>query len=121
MPAIFVGCVDDIPDRGRKVIGHDNGEVGVFRLDGRFYAWHNECAHRGGPICQGRLYRDVEEPVAADGTVGAMRYKESSLNIVCPWHGYEYDLRTGINVANPTLRLREAPIEIRNGEIYVLV
>ena len=38
-------------------------EVGVFLIDGKLVAWHNECPHRHGPVCQGRLYKRVLEPL----------------------------------------------------------
>lgn len=121
MQPVYVAREDEFAERGRKVIPCGDGEIGVFRIEGEFYAWHNECPHRRGPVCQGRLYAQVEEPVAADGTVDAQRYKPGSLNLVCPWHGYEYDLRTGVNAAHPALRLRKAALELRDGAVYVLV
>ncbi len=121
METIRIGRIEDFGERDRKVIAHGDVEIGVFRVDGEFYAWHNDCAHRGGPVCQGRLYGRVEEPVAEDGTVGALRYKPGSLNIVCPWHGYEYDIRTGVNQGHPALRLRKAEVQVTNGEVYVVL
>ena len=35
-----------------------------------------------------------------------MDYSEEELHIVCPWHGYEYSIRTGRNAGNPRLRLK---------------
>ena len=48
----------------------DGVEVGVFKVDGQFVAWHNVCPHREGPVCQGRIYQRVVEPIAGDGTSG---------------------------------------------------
>jgi nitrite reductase/ring-hydroxylating ferredoxin subunit len=63
----------------------------------------------------------VLEPVADDKTVRAMEYDESETNIVCPWHGHEYSIKTGINQGNPRMRLRKAEMTNRDGEIYVRV
>ena len=41
------------------------------------------------------------------------------LHIVCPWHGYEYDVRTGEHPADPRARLRPIEVEERDGEILV--
>ena len=70
-------------------------EVGVFRIGGEFYAWHNRCAHRAGPVCQGRIMKRVLEPVAGDKTMRTQEYDEAESHIVCPWHGYEFSIKTG--------------------------
>lgn len=121
MRTIRVGPVDDIPERGRKVIVDEETEIGVFRIDGEFHAWHNLCPHQGGPVCQGRLYYKVIEPVAADGKVRAMAYDEATTHIVCPWHGYEYNVKTGKNHGHPALGLRRVQVQVQNGEVYVIV
>ena len=40
---------DELNDGDRKVVSCDGVEVGVFRIDGEFVAWHNRCPHRAGP------------------------------------------------------------------------
>jgi nitrite reductase/ring-hydroxylating ferredoxin subunit len=121
MAAIFVARVDEFADRARKVVAHDDSEIGVFHLDGAFYAWYNECAHRGGPVCQGKLFGKVIEPLGEDKTVSTLDYAQGVVHLVCPWHGYEYDLKTGINAGDRTLRLRKAEVEVKGGDVYILV
>jgi nitrite reductase (NADH) small subunit len=121
MPEYRAGHVDDYNDGDRKVVVCDDKEVGVFRLDGQFYAWHNRCAHRAGPICQGRIMKRVLEPLAEDRTVRSMEYDEAETNIVCPWHGYEYNIKSGAHQGNPSIRLRKAELSIRDGEIHVVL
>ena len=53
------GNVDDYADGDRKVVVCGEFEVGVFRIGDEFYAWHNRCAHRAGPVCQGRIMKRV--------------------------------------------------------------
>ena len=54
MPEFSAGKVTDYADGDRKVIDCGEQEVGIFKIDGEFFAWHNRCAHRAGPVCQGR-------------------------------------------------------------------
>jgi nitrite reductase (NADH) small subunit len=115
------GKVTDYADSDRKVVVCGEFEVGVFRIDGEFFAWHNRCAHRAGPICQGRIMQRVLEPVADDKTTRAQQYDPSETNIVCPWHGYEYSIKTGFHQGNSRIRLRKAELTIRDGEIYVSI
>jgi nitrite reductase/ring-hydroxylating ferredoxin subunit len=112
---------DELNDGDRRVVSCDGVEVGVFKVDGQFVAWHNECPHRQGPVCQGRIYQRVLEPIAGDGTVRALAYDERVTNIVCSWHGYEFDLKTGVNQGSDKIRLRQAKLEQKDGNLYVAV
>ena len=117
----LVGSADELTEGGRKVVQCGEAEIGVFRVKGKLYAWHNLCSHRQGPICQGRIYHRVIEPVAADGTVRTLQYDEETINIVCPWHGYEFDLTTGEAQGHSRSRLRPAKLREEDGQIYVVL
>ena len=73
------------------------------------------------PVCQGRLYKRVLEPVDADGNTRMLAFDDAVTNIVCTWHGYEYDLKTGINQGSTQFRLKAAKIEEKDGNVYVVV
>jgi nitrite reductase (NADH) small subunit len=119
MPEVSAGKVADYADGGRKVVDCGEFEVGVFKVGGEFFAWHNRCAHRAGPVCQGRIMQRVIEPVADDRTIRAQAYDPAETNIVCPWHGYEFSIKTGFHQGSARIRLRKAEMTIRDGEIYV--
>ena len=122
MPQSYLVCrADELKAGDRRVVSCDGTEVGVFMVDGQLVAWHNECPHRSGPVCQGRIYKRVVEPIASDGTVRELAYDENVTNIVCSWHGYEFDLKTGINQGSDKIRLRQAKLEQKDGNIYVAV
>jgi nitrite reductase (NADH) small subunit len=53
--------------------------------------------------------------------VRTQQYDPAETNIVCPWHGYEYNIKTGCHQGNDRIRLRKAEMTIRDGEIYVRV
>ncbi len=61
------------------------------------------------------------EPVADDGTVRELAYDQNVTNIVCSWHGYEFDLKTGVNQGSDKFRLRRANLEEKDGNIYVVI
>lgn len=116
---VFVCKADELGDKEKVIIEHEKIEIGIFRLDGGLYAWRNECAHQGGPVCQGRLFPKVLEPLGEDHTVSVRTYDEDVMHIVCPWHGYEYDLKTGRNAGNPRLRLKAVDVFERDRGVYV--
>lgn len=116
----LVGRLSDFAEGSRKVISCDGVEIGVFMIDGELVAWHNNCAHMRGPICQGRIFKRVVEPVGDDGTTRMLSFGEQS-HIVCPWHGYEFDLKTGEHPGSSRHRLRKANLKIDNGDVFVVL
>jgi nitrite reductase/ring-hydroxylating ferredoxin subunit len=113
-------CADtEIAEGGRMVVSCDGTEVGVFRVQGALVAWFNNCPHMRGPVCQGRIFNRVVEPLAEDKTSRFLDFDPETVHVVCPWHGYEFDLRTGQHPGNPKLRLRPVPVVVEEGEVYV--
>jgi nitrite reductase (NADH) small subunit len=122
MPKPYLVCrADELKDGDRRVVSCDGTEVGVFRVDGDLVAWHNECPHRSGPVCQGRIYKRVIEPVDGDNMVRSLDYDQNVTNIVCSWHGYEFDLKTGANQGYDKIKLRKVKLEEKDGNVYVVV
>ena len=121
MAEIRVADASAFDKRDKKVVTDGTREIGVFRLGDEFFAYDNRCAHAGGPVCQGRMINRVEEVIAADKTSRGFRFSRSQVNIVCPWHGYEYDIRTGCHQGNAAVRLKAYKVSVRDGSVYVSV
>lgn len=117
----LAGDSGEVPERGRLVIDVAGTTVGIYRLDDRLYAYENNCVHQGGPVCQGLLVPRVLEVLDEHKAARGMRFDEADLHIVCPWHGYEYSIRTGRHAAKESLRLRSYPVSEADGRIYVTV
>jgi nitrite reductase/ring-hydroxylating ferredoxin subunit len=120
MREVNVGAAADFSDPGRKVIDADGLEVGVFKLGGEFFAYANHCPHMGGPACQGKMMPKVEEVIGADRTSDGMAFSKTQMNIVCPWHGYEFDMRTGVHPGNSKIRLRAIKVRVSNDGDVIL-
>ncbi len=120
MTEIHVARASDIPHGERRVVTHNGTEIGVFHWEGAFYAYENLCVHQGGPACEGLLMHKVEDVLASDRTFKGQRFSKDEIHFVCPWHGYEYDLKTGECAADRRLRLRRFQVIDRSGEIYVV-
>lgn len=122
---VDVGSSDDVPERGRLVveIGAGAGAVtlGIFRFAGRLHAWENVCAHQGGPACQGRIVSRVRERLDAEQRSLGLRFDDDTMHVVCPWHGYEYDVTTGRHPGVPGASLRSFPVVEEEGRIRVTV
>ena len=106
-----VARVDDIPDGSRLLVTVGDREVGVFKVKGEFFALLNRCPHLGGPLCRGQLLNTV-----VSSGPGDVRLDEADDIITCPWHGWEFDLRTGQSYWNPEhLRARKFPVGVEAG------
>ena len=96
-------------------------EVGIVKLGDEFFAYENVCPHAGGPVCQGKLMGRVEEQILDDKTSQGAYFSKVDVNIVCPWHGYEYDVRTGQHQGQSELRLTPFPLRVSGDDILVTV
>lgn len=121
MREIFVAREADMTDGDRRIVVDGDVEIGVFRLNSEFVAWRNECPHQGGPVCQGKLMRGVEERLDDERRSLGIHYREGSLHLVCPWHGFEFDARSGRHAGHGAVRLASYPVKLRDGDVYVVV
>ena len=119
MPEIFVAKASDLPDGERRIVAHGAEEIGVFHWQGAFYAYQNLCVHQGGPACEGMITQNVVDVIDKNGLYQGQTYG-SDTHFVCPWHGYEYDLKTGECIGDRKLKLRKYDIVKRGDDIYVV-
>lgn len=104
----FVVCrVDALPPGSRKIITINGREIGVFNIQGSYYALRNTCPHQGGPICQGEL---GSLPVA-DIPYEVSITREGEI-LRCPWHRWEVDITTGKVLVHPSFRIKSYPVEV---------
>lgn len=118
---LFVGGTSELNEGERKIVPLGNTEIGVYRIKGKLYAYENLCAHQGGPACEGLLMPKVEDVIANDKTYQGMRFNYDEWHIVCPWHGWEYDVATGEFLGNRKFRLKNYEVIEKDERIYVLI
>ncbi len=93
-----VAKTDDLQPGQGMVADVAGREIAVFNIDGTFYALDNTCAHRGGPLGEGDLEGDV---------------------VTCPWHGWQFNVTTGVCVNNPSACVKTFPVAVEAGEVKV--
>jgi len=101
-----VAPVRELPPGSRKLVDVDGRAIVIFNIGGEFFALLNRCPHQGGNLCDGRLIGLVEssEP-------GVYRYGRQGEILRCPWHGWEFDVRTGKSRCDPA-RIRTKTYEV---------
>ena len=120
MPEIFVAKREAFEAGGRRIVSSARGEIGVFEHEGAFYAYANICPHSGGPACEGVMMPRVIDVIAEDKTYQGQVFSEEDMHFVCPWHGYEYDLRTGVCAGDNRLKLKKYEVVERDDALYVI-
>lgn len=82
---VKVADVSEIEDGKSKVVRAGGRTLAIFRVKDQFFVLNNMCLHRGGPLGEGDL---------------------EGYRVVCPWHGWTYDVRTGAFEIIPTLKVK---------------
>jgi nitrite reductase/ring-hydroxylating ferredoxin subunit len=97
---IRVASIGDIPSGEGRVIEVAGRSVALFNIGGEFYAIDNTCGHRGGPL--------------GDGFCNA-----ANLPIQCPWHGWVYNVSTGVCTSNPKERVETFEVMVEGNDVKV--
>lgn len=95
---LSLGQADDIRIGTSQVFFVEGREISVFRRVGGWYAIDNHCPHRGASLAAGQCGESV---------------------VTCPWHHWQFDLRTGEAIGRPGIRIGTHPLEVRNGELWI--
>lgn len=97
---VKVGRVADLVDGQVRVVQVNGQRIALFHVGGRYYALEAACPHEGEPL--------------ADGVIEGLR-------VLCPWHGYDFHLKTGACEQEPDLRLLTYPVKVQGEHILIEV
>jgi 3-phenylpropionate/trans-cinnamate dioxygenase ferredoxin component len=96
---VRVAAEGEIPEGGVKIIQAGSLFVGIYLIDGRYYAIEDRCSHDDGPLCEG---------------------DRDGFCIECPRHGARFDLRTGEPLSLPATEPVDVfEVVVRGGEVFV--
>ena len=106
-----VAALKDFPPGSRKLIEIDGRPIAIFNIKGELFALLNRCPHQGGSLCEGLI-----TGLAVGDRAGEFRMIRKGEMVRCPWHGWEFDIRTGQSWCEPSkVRARAYPTEIASG------
>lgn len=97
---VTVAKTTDVPPGTGKVAEVKEQAIAVFNVDGTYYAIDNTCLHRGGPLGEGELEGDT---------------------VTCPWHGWQYNVKTGVSLTNPSACEKVYQVKVDGPDIKVLL
>jgi nitrite reductase/ring-hydroxylating ferredoxin subunit len=115
MTAHVVAQTDEIPPGTNRLVNVQGREIGIFNVDGAFYAVRNRCPHQAGPLCSGVQVGELQSAGPGD-----YAHTPNGQFIQCPWHQWEFDVRTGQSWCDPSrMRARSFAARVEKGEVLV--
>jgi len=98
MAFVKIGSAADLPPDSVMEAEVNGAVYAVCNVAGELHALDGVCPHAGGPLGEGMLQ---------DG------------RLICPWHAWEYDCRTGANDYDDSIKLAKFAVKTENGEIFL--
>lgn len=97
---VKVASLSELAAGSSKAVEAGGKAIALFNVDGTVYAIDNTCLHQGGPLGEGMLEGDV---------------------VTCPWHMWEYNVRSGEKVDRPSLKVATYEVRVEGNDIKVSV
>lgn len=118
---IVAGTVEEIPPGHRKIVVPFRGRagIGVFNVDGAYYALRNLCPHKLGQLCTGRVSGRVVASAPPSSYRPELRIEDEGQIIRCPWHLWEFDITTGDCIVDAGMRVKTYPVRVEGQDVVV--
>lgn len=102
MPFIKVCSLDELPNNSQKIVQLGAHKIALFHFDNEISALANACLHKAGPL-----------------GLGLVENKYDGTYVTCPWHGWEYNIRTGS--APPGYKDQQAvyAVKVEGNEVFI--
>ena len=105
---------EELPRGERRIVEIDGRSIGVFNVDGEFYALRNVCPHQGANLCAGPI-GGTNLPVEGY----QYEYGEEGKVLRCARHGWEFDITTGKNFDDPSISAKTYPVTVEEGQVVL--
>jgi 3-phenylpropionate/trans-cinnamate dioxygenase ferredoxin subunit len=93
-------AVAEIPDGGSRLVERGGRKIALFRIGDEVFAFAAACPHKDGPLWEGQV-------------------STKRCEVICPWHRFRFDLRSGKSVTYDKLVARTYPVSVRGGQVFV--
>ncbi|MBD2845955.1 Rieske (2Fe-2S) protein [Paenibacillus sp. IB182496] len=110
----YVATVGELQPGGKRIVEAGGKSVGVYNIDGVYYALRNLCPHQGAGLCEG-----VTSAYVTSSGPGDFAYTCEGEIVRCPWHQWEFDIKTGQMVVDPRMRTLTYDVSVEKYEVSV--
>jgi nitrite reductase/ring-hydroxylating ferredoxin subunit len=112
----IIASLSEIPVGAHRVVEVAGRQIGVFNVNGKFYALPNLCPHQLGPLCTGRVSGTLVSSEEADWR---LQWDFEGEIVTCPWHGLEYHIPSGQCLAYAEIRLRTYEVWVEGDQVKI--
>lgn len=106
-----VGRAEEISPGERLAVTVKGRPIVIFNLDGEYFALLNRCPHQSAPLSRG-----IVSGIAQSDEPGQAECLRPGEFLRCPWHGWEFDIRTGQSWCEPSrVNVKQYPISVESG------
>jgi nitrite reductase (NADH) small subunit len=104
----------DIPPGTHQLLEAGGKKIGVYNIGGEYFALRNVCPHQGAELCKGL----TTAYVGSDGP-GNFDFQREGEILRCPWHQWEFDIKTGIMVHDPAMRTKCYEVTVETFDVSI--
>jgi nitrite reductase (NADH) small subunit len=97
---VKMATLPELPPGAATEVEFEGRVYAIFNVDGQISAIDGICPHQGGPLADGAL----------EGTT-----------VTCPWHGWQFDVRTGKTPLGPKIKQAVYEVKIEGQDVMVAV
>jgi nitrite reductase (NADH) small subunit len=114
MEKYFVAQVSEIAPGTKKILEVGGRSIGVYNVGGQFYALRNVCPHQGAELCKG-----LTTALVVSSGSGKFEYEREGEIVRCPWHQYEFDIKTGCMIVDGAVRTKTYEVTVETFGVSV--
>lgn len=114
MSSYLAGRSSEIPPGTRKVVEVNRRSIGIYNINGQFYAIRNLCPHQGAPLCEG-----ITSSYVTSSRPGEFAYEREGEVVRCPWHFWEFDMKSGCMIVDPKMRTKTYDVTVERYDVSV--
>lgn len=97
-----VATADQLPPGERIVVAVDETYVAIFNVGGNLYAIEDACTHDDGPLAEGMLIENADNP-----------------KIECDRHGATFELKTGKPTFPAVVPVKRYPVQVEANQVQI--
>lgn len=98
----------------QKIVRVGKRPIGIFQIGDAYFALLNVCPHRGGRLCEGP---QCGTTMPSDGY--KFIYGRDQCLVRCAWHGWEFDIRTGESLVDPSVKAKTFKVSVEEDTLFV--
>ncbi|MED1796726.1 Rieske (2Fe-2S) protein [Brevibacillus nitrificans] len=111
----------ELEERKMYYVALEGLEIGVILVNDQIHAIENTCPHFEGPVCLGNVSERVRMRMDENRMSEGDYHSKEEVNVVCPWHGFEFDIKSGECIADPQFVLRKFNPQVKDGKVYITI